>query len=148
MNKTRVTKRRARESAHFDPAAFLAPPELIAALERRSQPFPCGEDRVLFRQGEPATGLYILCEGQVTLSIENAGIPVMSVETSPGSLLGLPGLLGDQPYSMTARAHPGAKVNYISRGEFTAVMQSDPQLGLKILQVLAAEVRTARRALY
>ena len=70
------------------------------------------------------------------------------METGAGSLLGLPGLLGDQPYSMTARAHDGAQVNYISRAEFTAFMQSDPQLALKILQVLAAEVRTARRALY
>ena len=33
-------------------------------------------------------------------------------------------------------------------GLFYALMQSDPMLALKILQVLAAEVRSARRALF
>ena len=48
----------------FDPSAFVADSELVEALEKRSLPFPCGEDRVLFRQGEPPTGLYILREAR------------------------------------------------------------------------------------
>jgi len=133
----------------FDPSAFVAESELVEALERHSVPYPCGKDHILFRQGEPPTGLYILGAGKATLSIEGVdGEAVMSVETGSNSLLGLPGLLGNQPYSMTATAHEGAEVRYISRAEFTAFMQTSPQLALKILQVLAAEVRTARRALY
>lgn len=133
----------------FDPSAFVADSELVAALEEHSSPFPCEEDHVLFRQGEPPSGLFILHAGKVTLSMSGAnGDAVMSVETGAGSLLGLPGLLADQPYSMSACAHEGAQVRYISRAAFTAFMHSAPQLALKILQVLAAEVRTARRALY
>ncbi len=134
---------------HFDPSAFVADNELVEALEKRSLPFPCGKDQVLFRQGDPPTGLYLLREGRVTLSIDGAaGEAILCMVATPGSLLGLPGLLGNQPYSMTARADQGAQVRYISGAEFRAFMQSDPQLALKILQVLAAEVRTARRALY
>jgi CRP-like cAMP-binding protein len=133
----------------FDPSAFVAESELVEALEKRAIPFPCGKDHVLFRQGEPPTGLYILGAGKATLSMDGSGgDAVMRVETGAGSLLGLPGLLANQPYSMTAIAHEGAEVRYISRAEFTAFMQTSPQLALKILQVLAAEVRTARRALY
>jgi CRP-like cAMP-binding protein len=38
-------------------------------------------------------------------------------------------------------------VSFVSRDDFTALMQADPLLSLKILQVLAAEVRSARKAL-
>lgn len=134
---------------HFDPTAFVADSELLEALKERSRPFPCGKDHVLFRQGDPPTGLYILQDGVATMSMDgDAGDAVLSVEIGSGALLGLPGLLGNQPYSMTAKAHDGAEVRYISRAEFTDFMHSAPQLALKILQVLAAEVRTARRALY
>lgn len=134
---------------HFDPAAFMADPELLEALKGCSRPFPCAKDHVLFRQGDPPTGLYILLDGVVTMSMDgDAGDAVLSVKIGPGSLLGLPGLMANQPYSMTATAQDGADVRYIGRSEFTDFMHATPQLALKILQVLAAEVRTARRALY
>lgn len=135
--------------AEFDPTAFVADPELVLALEKHSRPVPCGKGQILFRQGEAAEGLYLLREGCATLTMHGVrGQTVLTVETGPGSLLGLPGLVGNQPYSMTARAGDDAQVLFVSREEFTRFMQSDPQLALKVLQVLAAEVRTARRALY
>jgi CRP-like cAMP-binding protein len=62
-------------------------------------------------------------------------------------LLGLPGLIGDEPYTLTAIARDGARLSYVPRDEFNSLMQSNPHLSLKILEVLAAEVRSARRAL-
>jgi CRP-like cAMP-binding protein len=75
------------------------------------------------------------------------GAQILLFQASSGSLLGLPGLIGNQPYSLTVSANAGARVDFLSKEEFTALMVSDPQLSLKILQVLAAEVRTARMAL-
>jgi CRP-like cAMP-binding protein len=133
----------------FDPSAFVADPELIQALDKHSSPVPSGKGQILFRQGEPAEGLFILCEGSATLTMHGVhGQTVLAVEIRPGSLLGLPGLIGNQPYSMTARAGEKARVQFITRDQFTRFMQTESQLALKVLQVLAAEVRTARRALY
>ena len=75
-------------------------------------------------------------------------MPILSVEATGGSLLGLPGLVSNQPYSLTVVARAGARVSFLGRTEFTALMQSNPPLAFKILQVLAAEVRSARNALY
>jgi CRP-like cAMP-binding protein len=72
---------------------------------------------------------------------------VVVVEVGSGSLLGLPGLIGNVPYTLTAVAHTGAVVRFVSRDEFTSLMQADPRLALKILAVLAAEVSSARRAI-
>jgi CRP-like cAMP-binding protein len=135
--------------AHLDPSAFVADQKLIDALEKHSTSIPCNEDRVLFRQGEPSTGLFILHTGEATLSMHSElDQPILSFQAAAGSLLGLPGLIGNQPYSLTAVAHSGARVSFMPRAEFTAFMHAEPEAALKILQVLAAEVSSARRALY
>lgn len=132
----------------LDPAAFIAAPELVQALEVRATPIPCDEDRILFRQGDPPIGLFILLNGEATLSMTGAGGElIMSMQATAGSLLGLPGLIGNQPYSLTALARRGARVGFIARNDFNALMKSELPLLLMVLQVLASEVRSARIAI-
>jgi CRP-like cAMP-binding protein len=132
----------------FDPSAFLADPELIQALEKHATPIPCDDDRVLFRQGDPPSGLYILRMGEATLfMVSGNDESIFSCQTTAGSLLGLPSLIGNQPYSLTAIGRRGAQVSFVARNDFNALMQSEQPLLVKILQVLAAEVRSARMAL-
>ncbi len=133
---------------NFDPAAFVADPDLVLALDQRSTPVPCADGQVLFHQGDAPTGVYILKVGEVTLTMTSAqGETVMRVLAPAGSLLGLPGLIGNEPYTLTAIAGKHSVCKFVPRAEFTGLMQSDPTLALKILQVLAAEVRSARRAI-
>jgi CRP-like cAMP-binding protein len=131
-----------------DSSAFVADPELLRVLETRSTHFVCDTERLLFNQDDPAVGIYIVQKGGVTLTMNaKDGARIFSIPALPGSLLGLPALISDQPYSLTAIAHSDAKVSFVSRSDFFALIQADPQLSLKMLQVLAAEVRTARQAL-
>jgi CRP/FNR family cyclic AMP-dependent transcriptional regulator len=131
----------------LDPSAFLANPELIEALKARSVEVSCGDGYCLFRQGDPPTGLFILNQGEVTLSMTApSGELLLSMPVGPGSLLGLPGLIGNEPYTLTAMARNGARLSFIQPDAFNAVMLSDPGLALKVLEVLAAEVRSARHA--
>lgn len=133
---------------NLDPSAFLADPEIIQALDTRTTQIVCEADRVLFRQGEIPTGLYLLQCGSATLSmLGDNGETVSSFETTQGALLGLPGVIGNHPYTLTAVAHSGTLLGYVSREDFTALMTTEPLLALRILRVLAAEVRTAREAL-
>ena len=132
----------------LDPSAFLAAPDLIQALEKRSSPLACAQYHVLFKQGDPPSGLFVLNAGEATLTMTSpTGKIITKVTASAGSLLGLPGLIGNEPYSLTAIAKPGAQLSFITRDNFAMLMQSEPSLALKILQVLAAEVRSARYAL-
>lgn len=133
---------------NLDPTAFLGDPELIQALEKQSTPITCDQERVLFRQGDASTGLYILHKGNATLTMRTwAGESVVSLQTTAGSILGLPALIANEPYSLTAVAHGGAQISFISRENYAALMQSNPMLPLKILRVLAAEVHSARNAM-
>ena len=135
-------------SVQLDPLAFLADSELIRALEKCATPIVCAYDRVLFRQGDPPTGLYILSSGEATVSMDSGRNDMeFSCRATAGSLLGLPGLIANQPYSLTAVAHQGAGLSFVSRDEFNALMQTESRLMVKVLQVLAAEVRSARMAI-
>jgi CRP-like cAMP-binding protein len=132
----------------LDPSAFVADQELLDALAKRSQPIICAEDRVLFSQGESAKGLYILRMGAAALTMtSHTGELIMRTSVPAGALLGLPGLIGNQPYSLSAVASKGAELSFIAREDFSQLMLSDPGLSLKVLCVLAAEVRSARRAI-
>ncbi|MFY9852292.1 MAG: cyclic nucleotide-binding domain-containing protein [Terracidiphilus sp.] len=132
----------------LDPSAFVADPELIQALEKHSTAISCGADRVLFSQGDNPQGLYIIDQGETTLTMTSpTGEQLVSVQATAGSLLGLPGLIGNEPYSLTAIARNGARLSFIPRDEVTSLMRNTPPLALKMLQVLAAEVRSARSAL-
>ena len=132
----------------LDPSAFVADPGLIQALETHATPFVCTEERVLFRQGDPPVGLYILRNGEAIISMDSGQDNIsFSCTARGGSLLGLPGLIANQPYSLTAVAHKGATIGFISRENFNSLMQTQSALMVKILQVLAAEVRSARLAI-
>jgi CRP-like cAMP-binding protein len=132
----------------LDPNAFVAAPELIAVLEKKATMLDCASERVLFMQGEPAVGLYLLRNGSAMLTMESAeGKPIVSVTVQAGSLLGLPGVLANQPYTLTATAEAGAVVGFIPRDAFTTLMQSEPMMALKMLTVLASQVRSARQAI-
>ena len=82
------------------------------------------------------------------MTLENdGGAQVASVPMAPGSILGLPALVSDKAYSMTAVAKSGATVGFLTRDDFSALMFTEPSLAFMILRVLAAEVRSVRVAL-
>jgi CRP-like cAMP-binding protein len=132
----------------LDPSAFLADPKLILALKNCATAISCSEDRVLFKQGEIPVGLYILNQGQTTLTMTSPnGEQIMSIQAHRGALLGLPSLIGNESCTLSAIARNGAQLSFIPRGEFVSLMHASPLLALKMLKVLAAEVRSARHAL-
>lgn len=132
----------------LDPSAFRADSELIQALEKLATPVSCDEDRVLFHQNDPPVGLYLLHEGEATILMDSgqdgAGF---ACQATAGSVLGLPALIANRPYSLSAVARKGSNIGFVSRDGFTSLMQTEPALMVKVLQVLAAEVRSARLAI-
>ncbi|HKF46966.1 MAG TPA: cyclic nucleotide-binding domain-containing protein [Terracidiphilus sp.] len=131
----------------LDATAFVGDQALVDALRKRSTPVDCGDGRVLFRQGDDPVGMYILHRGEVTMTMHSTeGELLVEMRAGPGSLMGLPGLVGNSTYSLTAEARKGADVSFVTREEFSRLMLSEPGLAMMILRVLAAEVRSARIA--
>jgi CRP-like cAMP-binding protein len=128
--------------------SFAADAKLVQALGKVSQPISCSGGRTLFTQGEASNGLYILERGEAALVLKsNSGRIVMCLNIGEGSLIGLPAVVGDEPYTLTAMIRPGSQVRFVSRADFEKVIEAEPSLYPGVLHVLAAEVRAARLAL-
>jgi CRP-like cAMP-binding protein len=140
--------RRARIAlVNFDASAFVGDVELIRTLKERSRPVDCSEDRALFYQGDDPVGVYIVHSGVVALTMRSRdGEAVLEMTAEPNSLLGLPAVVSNSRYSLSAMASRGAEVSFVPREEFSKMMLAEPGLAVLILKVLAAEVRTARIA--
>ena len=104
---------------------------------------------VLFVQGDEPAGVYVVCSGKVRLFIRNpvSGSITFDRISEPGSMLGLPAVFGDKPYSMSAEAADETEVAFIPRRRFLELMQSNGQLCMRCLQLLSEEVRIARNAI-
>ena len=104
---------------------------------------------ILFAQGDEPAGVYLLCSGMVRLFIRNpvTGDITFDRSAEPGSLLGLPAVFGDKPYSMSAEVVETSEVAFVPRAEFLGLMQSNGQLCMRCLQLLSEEVRIARTAI-
>jgi CRP-like cAMP-binding protein len=128
--------------------SFAADRKLIQSLKGRSKPVDFSSDSILFRQGDPPVGVYILLQGEASLVMKSeTGKVLISLQVPAGSVLGLPGLIANEPYTFSAEAAPGADVRFIAQNDFEEVLQSEATLYPKILRILAAEVRSVRLAL-
>jgi CRP-like cAMP-binding protein len=130
------------------PKSFIADPTLFQALEQRSVSMPCSKGRILFMQGEAPIGLYLLKTGKASLIMKaKKDKEVLHLSVGSGSILGLPAIVGNEPYTLSAIAHDGSEVDFLARKDFEELIQTQPSLYPKVLEVLAAEVRSARVAL-
>jgi len=130
------------------PSSFIADCTLLQALEAHSTLVPCCCDVVLFRQGEMSTGIFIVRSGSASLLMKaENGVEVAHITVTAGSILGLPAIVSKEPYTLSAMANKGSEVSFVELEAFEGVMQEQPSLLPKVLEVLAAEVRSARLAL-
>jgi CRP-like cAMP-binding protein len=128
--------------------SFVADSTLTRALEKRSTSVLCVKGQTLFKQGDAPKGLYILKSGKASLVMKaEDGVEVLHLTVGPGSILGVPAVVGKDSYTLSAMARPGSEVGFITREDFEDLIQSEPLLFPKVLEVLAAEVRSARIAL-
>jgi CRP-like cAMP-binding protein len=103
---------------------------------------------VIFREGQAPAGLYILRNGAATISTKANGREfAITVQTTAGSLLDLPGLICTGKHTFTAMAHDGAELSFVKRADFLDLMNSDLQLNERILKAIAVEIDFSSRAI-
>lgn len=102
-------------------------------------------DGVLFRQGQCCDRIYFVKWGEVTLTMFT-GKKRIRLQAGQGALLGLPALIPNQPYTMTATASSDAEIFSLSAKMLLGLVDREPQMREIVLQILAGEVRAIRQA--
>lgn len=102
------------------------------------------EGAVLFMERQTARGVYILCEGQVKLSISSSeGKTLILRIAKAGEVLGLVSALAGTPHEVTAETLRPAQVAFIPRDAFLRFVAKHPEAYPIIATQLGAQYRVA-----
>lgn len=107
------------------------------AVERRFSP---GD--MLFWEGEPCAGIFLILEGSVKIFRTSAsGRELMlAIETAPSSVAELP-LFDGGPYPASVRAIDPVVSLFINKNDFQQVCRQYPDVALKVLAAVGGRLR-------
>ena len=119
-------------------------PEALAALNSLKFTAAYPKGALLFVEGQPARGVFILCAGRVKLltSSGDARVIITSI-VEPGELLGLSAAVSDTPYEVTAETLSPCQVSFIRREDFSRFLAQHAEACLRVAQQLSLNYRRA-----
>jgi len=93
---------------------------------RSSTTYP--EGALLFLERQEPRGIFVLCAGEVKLSISSSGGKTLILRIArPGEVLGLMATLSGEPYEVTAETIRPCQVAYIRRDDFLRFIAKHPE---------------------
>ncbi|RMH55094.1 MAG: Crp/Fnr family transcriptional regulator [Candidatus Hydrogenedentota bacterium] len=108
-----------------------------ARIERKFGP---GE--IIFREGTPGDGVYIIRKGRVMLySFSAYGDRKIFDIISEGDVIGEMALIDEEPRSMTAETVTAVESDFISREDFTREILSEREAILPLLRLVVRRLR-------
>jgi len=104
--------------------------------------YPSGA--VLFQEGEPAEGIFLVCSGAVKLSVGSShGDSLLLRSAGPGEILGLSSALTGQGYEVTAQTTTASEVAFIRRKDFLRYLREHGDVCLHVVESLSNDVQAA-----
>lgn len=119
----------------------LSERELAFVLERVvSRSYSAGQ--IVFHEGEPCAGLYVVESGSVRIFKSSAGgrEHVLSIEGPGGSVAELPVFDGGN-YPASVVAIEDSVLLFVSKQDFQGLCLAHPEVALKVLKVVGARLR-------
>ena len=107
--------------------------EILAPLET-IQVWPPG--KLLFREGEPATGVYVIHSGEIEICF--ADRPLLSAR--PGQILGLASVVGNKPLDSSATTRTDCITGFVDTGRFLRLLDEKPQLWIDVLRLISSSI--------
>lgn len=97
--------------------------------------------KVLFAEGEPARGIYILRTGKATVSISSSeGKTVIPRIAQAGDVLGLNSVLRSSHYDATVKTLEPCRTDFIPRAEVLALIENSHAGARAVLKLLSHEL--------
>ncbi|MBZ5630511.1 MAG: Crp/Fnr family transcriptional regulator [Acidobacteriia bacterium] len=121
---------------------------VVKRLEAVGEAVTHGHEAVLFDQGQPSVGAYVLKSGNTRLSLlDYEGTPIWSRTVEPGAILGLPSTLGHTPYSLRATTVGQVELVFVAKPKLEELMRQDTVFCTALLKVVSEELVDFRRKL-
>jgi CRP/FNR family transcriptional regulator, cyclic AMP receptor protein len=102
------------------------------------------EGAVLFMEKQDSRGVFLLCEGEVKLTISSSeGKTLILRIAKPGEILGLMAALSGKPYEVTAETLHPCQVAFVRRDDFLRFMAQHPEASQGIVKQLSSNYHGA-----
>lgn len=118
--------------------------ERLAALEKieHTTNYPAGA--IIFMEGQPARGVYVVRQGCVKLLTTNSeGRTLILKIAKPGEALGLNSVITGKPYDVTAEILQPTELAFISRTDFLNFITRNGDACLHFASLLSRDCREA-----
>ena len=120
------------------------PPEALKDLESIKFVSAYPENALLFLEKQAPRGIYLLCEGEMKLSVSSSeGKTLILRLAKPGEVLGLMAVLSGTPHEVTAEALRPCQVAFIHRDAFLQFLAKHREAYPIVARQLGASYQTA-----
>ena len=118
------------------------PPAVIEHLGAYMKRRRLRRGSVIFAKGEPGTGLMAVLAGAVKISVLSAdGREIVLNIMREGDVFGEIALLDGHPRTADATAMTDCELFVIERRDFLPLMREEPEIALKIIEILCSKLR-------
>ena len=100
------------------------------------------QGEVIFREGDPATELYVIKSGRVAISTGNRLLATLD----DNGIFGEMALIDKTPRSATVTAATDVELVPVNEKQFLFLVSQTPFFALKVMRVLAGRLRAANKA--
>ena len=119
-------------------------PDAIRGFDEIKEQAVLGKGALLFAEGRPSRGVYILCEGRAKLSIcSESGRRLMLRVAGPGEVLGLGATLSGNAYEVTAELLDSAQVVFVKRRDLLRFLRENPSICMEVVRRLSDDLHGA-----
>jgi len=114
----------------------------LQALAQRAVERRFAAEEMLFWEGEPCAGIFLIVEGSVKIFKTSAGgrEMMLALEAAPATVAELP-LFDGGPYPASVRAVEPVTALFVNKADFQQVCRQYPEVALKILAVVGRRLR-------
>ncbi len=125
------------------PTFQILGPEALRIIAISAEPIHLQTGELLFEEGEPADGGYVVQAGAVVLNSSRDKARSDSVVAMPGTLIGETALIVDTIRPATATAAQPSTLLRIARGVFLRMLEGEPGAAQALRSVIASRLDQA-----
>lgn len=105
-------------------------------------PIEVDAGELVFYEGLPAHGLYILCEGKIKVAKRLKGGRSQILKLlAPGEVLGEKTMFDQETYTCYAKALEPSRLMFIAREDFLALIRKYPDVAIRLIEKLSRELK-------
>jgi CRP/FNR family transcriptional regulator, cyclic AMP receptor protein len=120
------------------------PADALAAFDNLKNAASVPRGTVLFREGQAARGVFVLCDGRVRISVCSESGKRLTLRTAgPGEVMGLSAVLSGCAHEVTVETLDNCQVAMVKRKELLRFLREHREACLQVVNLLSQDLHVA-----